>query len=75
MFALVSLAEKVSGGYRIAEVTANPFPVHGSLQWVRVSDDVTADLWYWTGAVAVRLPARPVLTPPVTTNAPPSEIG
>lgn len=47
MQALISPIEPRETGYRVAEVSANPFPVAEPLFWTPCADDVVADeFWY-----------------------------
>jgi hypothetical protein len=68
MHALVSPNEKVFDstgnalGDRVAEVTANEFPVADPLFWVECDDSVIADQFYWLNEQILPIPAPP---PPV----------
>lgn len=75
MFALVSPSETVPGGWRIAQVEAEPFEVAPPLVWHKVPDNATAHGWFWTGTTAVPKPVKATIIPPVKTNAPPAEVG
>jgi hypothetical protein len=46
-YALVCPNEPVTGGYRIAQVEAETFPVGEPTYWLECSDDVVANVWYF----------------------------
>lgn len=46
-YALVCPNEPVAGGYRIAQVESEIFPVGEPTYWLQCSDDVVADFWYF----------------------------
>lgn len=53
--ALISLKEPVVNfdstvGYRVAEVTTQPFEVNPALFWVDCPDDCVADQWFYNTA-------------------------
>jgi len=48
--ALISTFEPRSGGYRVAQVEENPFPVADTLFWVECSDNIVADQYYYNPA-------------------------
>jgi hypothetical protein len=50
MKALISPMEPRESGFRVAEVSAQDFPVADPLFWVDCSDDIVADeFWYKDG--------------------------
>ena len=53
-------------GSRIAEVSDQSFEVASPLFWVEVTDEVSADIWYWNGTEALLPPVKP--EPPVGTE-------
>lgn len=45
--ALISTFEPRNGGYRVAQIEEVTFPVADTLFWVKCSDDIVADLYYY----------------------------
>jgi hypothetical protein len=75
MYALISPEENIYSnnaiiGSRIAQVEPNPFDVAPPLNWVQVSNNVTADGYYWNGTQALQIPAPPVKISNTTANTP-----
>jgi hypothetical protein len=76
MYALISPEENIYSnnaviGSRIAQVDATPFDVALPLNWVEVSDTVTAEGYYWDGTQALQIP---VPTPKQVANGNPTVI-
>jgi hypothetical protein len=63
-YALVSLAESVADGHRIAQIADAKFPVAPGLEWFSVAAGVTAEGFYWNGTTAIAIPAPPSPAPP-----------
>lgn len=46
-YALICPNEPMNGGYRIAQVESEIFPVGDPTYWLECSDEVVADVWYF----------------------------
>lgn len=57
---------EISNSDRVAEVTADEFPVASPLFWVDCADDVVADLWYYNNVdQTILLVPSPPPVPPI----------
>jgi hypothetical protein len=56
MKALISPMEPRESGFRVAEVSAQGFPVADPLFWVDCSDDIVADQYWYKDGVFTLLP-------------------
>jgi len=54
MKALISPMEPRESGFRVAEVSAQDFPVADPLFWVDCSDDIVADEYWYKDGVFTR---------------------
>lgn len=55
-YALICPNEPVNGGYRIAQVEIEIFPVGNPTYWLECSDKVAADVWYFDPSLNTPVP-------------------